>query len=743
MLDRVVPVNLFQSVSEFGRAPASVDARRLPASPSTTCDEPKRLSHYRCTRHVGPEPVAHIKFNDIFQEISSLLENNNVACLFAYLERDDIYKAVQDFATKEKERLAQLLYKDGSYRHARSALATDAGYQLALLPTSDQYMVASICSLLETGCCQQSATLLTRRINYHYHPDHVAWLKSRNASHIPRHFIDESADLTMPAESQEYFGLHAGRVTRNFAWPCPVCFVHTTDEQAHARLFHPDGLARVGRNEAPSRFVFSEQFLQLLDSSHLPEQVKEHLFPPVLHRLFDKVGCNYAALPHSAQLLPEAFLSDEMRLSLDQSSEEYIALMKLYTEQALAPENAGSTEAIVSCIKTLVNCATNIPTLALMGAEIKTILQQRQVAIPRGTVAERFPVKKFPMPIISLDHANAKLRDTTASLLAVNIATQQTQWYLAGRGGGEDFFSRTAIHSIVRLAMDAVSARNGSDVRPGSSPVFIGYVPPEVANGIAAKHGFLDCIHGGNVLHGKYSHALAITCLAYQSGLTQKVLATIINSSLWGKIFDQNPHGAVDAESRSSNLPFIELNRTKSLMFNNSPYKLHALLTTGQFSASLEEIATVISHSCQQDYLLHRFACRMGLSKPLTLDKLAHLTDDIRVLEMVLATKHLNAMEQMNRARGDHSEALHDPGAIHGYLSDETPSIGNCPNTNGELERKKARKYLAKNCQVLGIELADNSAVRTIARAIEITTEDEIDQFKVFVVYPPDVQSEP
>ena len=747
MLDRLVPVNLFQSVSEFGRTSASADANQQSVFASTSgseyskYSEPKKLSHYHCTphhctHHVGPTPPASIKFNEVFQKINRLLENDDPDYLFAYLDRAEIFKTIKSFGSDERKNLARLLYKDASYSHAHSAFGTNAGYHLAIQPTADQYMVATICSLLETEGCQKSKKWLVRRADYHNHSRHVAYLKNEKASHVPQHFVEGFTNLTVSPESRKYFAIHAGRASKNIAIPCRVCFVHTTDEKAHAQLFHPYGLARVRRNEAPTRLAFSEQFLQVLDNSRLSETIKERLFPPVLYRLFNKVGCNYAALSHSAQLLPEAFLSDELRLNLDQSSKDYIALIKTYVAKR-TPDNA---EVITDCMKALVNCATNVPALAQIGAEIKAILQQRQVAIPQGTVAQRFLVKKFPMPI-SLAHANDRLSDTRASLLALNIAAQPTQWYLAGRGGGEDFFSRTAMRDIVRLAMDAVSARNGSDVRPGSAPVFIGHVPSEIADGIAAKHGFLDCIYGGNILHGKYSHALAITCLAFQVPLTQQVLGAIINHSLWGKIFDQNPHGAVDAERESSNLPFIKLNRTKSLMFNNSPYKLHALLTTGQLSASLEEIAIVIAHSCEPDHLLDRLACRMGISEPLTLDKLAQLTDDIRVLEMVLATKHLNSMEQIKRAQGSHCEKLYDPGVIRSYLDDGTPSIGNFPNSDGELERKKAKKYLAKHCQVLGIQLADDSDARSSARTIKIATEADIDKCNVFVVYQPIAQS--
>ncbi len=735
MLNQIVPTGLFASVSEFGYTSGSDDAGQLPASPPSGVQ--KKLSHYHCTHYVSPNTPESSGFGDIFQKISDLIMNNDTVCLSDYLNQTDVVTSIKRSATDEKKKLAQLLYKDASYGHARSAFDTDAGYHLAVQPTSDQYMVAAICSLMETyhnHNSQKSQTFIVRRPDYFNHAHHVATLKREKACHTPQHFVDNAIGMT--AEFREYFRVHAERTTGNFAKPCPVCFVYTTDAKAHARIFHPQGLARVGKNETPSQQVFSEQFLQLLDSPHLSARVKERLFPPMLYRLFDKVGCDYAALTLGAQLLPEAFLSERLCRSLDLSSKYCIAHMTDWIARQ-APEDS---EAIVGCTRSLVNFATNIPALALIGAEIKAILQQRQVAIPHGTVAERYLVKKFAMPI-SLIHAMEKLDDIRASLLAVNISEEPTLGYLAGRGGGENFFSRTAIRDVVRLAMNAVSARKGSDIRPGSSPMFIGHVPQEFADGIAAKDGFLDCNYAGNFLHGKYSHTLALTCMAYQAGLTRQLLATIINSDLWNRMLDQNPHSMVDTERESPVMPLIRLNRTKSVLFNHAPYKLHALLTTGQISAGLEEIAIVISHSYGQDRLLSQFASRMGMPESLTLEMLARLADDIRVLELVLATKHLNSMEQVKHAQSGIEEELHNPGVIHCYLSDGTPSIGNFPSSDSQLERIKAKKCLARKCRVLGIELPDDGFVRSNGKLIEIATEHDIDKCHAFVVYPPSTKT--
>lgn len=737
MLTQIVPIDLFASVSELGHASGSDDAGQLPASPTSGVQ--KKLSHYHCTHYVTPNTSQSAGFDDIFQKISNLIMNNDTVCLSDYLNQTDVVTSIKRSGADEKMKLAQLLYKDASYNHARCAFDTDAGYHLAVQPTSDQYMVAAICSLMETHYSHRhnshkSPKFIARGPDYFNHAHHVAALKKENACHIPQHFVDNAIGMT--PEFREYFGFQAGVTTRNFARPCPVCFVYTTDAKDHARIFHPQGLARVGKNEAPSQQVFSAQFLQLLDDPHLSAQVKERLLPPMLYRLFDKVGCDYAALTFGAQLLPEAFLSESFCRGLDLTSQYCLAELTGYIAER-APEDSA---AIVGCIRSLVNFTTNIPILALIGAEIRAILQQRQVAIPPGTVAERYLVKKFAMPV-SLIHATKNLVDIRASLLAVNIAEQPTQGYLAGRGGGENFFSRTAIRDVVRLAMNAVSARNGSDLQPGSSPMFIGHVPREFADGIAAKDGFLDCNYAGNFLHGKYSHALTLTCMAYQAGLTRRLLATIINNDLWNKMLDQNPHSMVDTEPESPVMPLVRLNRTKSVLFNHAPHKLHALLTTGQISASLEEIAMVISHSGGQDRLLSQFASRMGMPEPLTLEMLARLADDIRVLELVLATKHLNSMEQVKHAQSHIGEELHNPGVINCYLSDGTPSIGNFPCSDSQLERKKAKKCLAKKCRVLGVELPDDGFVRSNGKLIKIATERDIDKCHVFVVYPPSTRT--
>ena len=232
-------------------------------------------------------------------------------------------------------------------------------------------------------------------------------------------------------------------------------------------------------------------------------------------------------------------------------------------------------------------------------------------------------------------------------------------------------------------------------------------------------------------MRGKYSYALALTCLASEAGLSQKVLASILEQGQWGVIFDQNPDNTADLQKASDDEPFLRLNLGKLLMFN-SPFKLHGLLTTGQFSASLRDIATVISLSPEQDKLLARLGDRMKMPEPLTLTILAQLADNIRVLEMVLATKHLNSMEQVNRAMGNYGEEVLDPAQI----CKDVP--GNLPD-NHRFTRLKAKKCLAKGHNMVGIKLPNGSHCSNVKGRI-ITTESQIDACHAFFACAPTSQ---
>lgn len=720
MISHVVPVNLFQSVSEFAREP------NPEAQPTQTpLAEQKKLSHYQCAHHLSPELPC--SFEQFFQKVSLLIQENDEHELFRVLCQEGLFKAVESFQADEKASLAQLLFKHASYQLARAAFDTATGYYLTLQPTSDQYVVATICSLMETSECGKSLKYLDRRVVSTDQWIHAQGLRFAGACHTPQYFANVSSVVRLEITAHHYYSHAAGGATRNIARPCRNCLVYTTDEQAHAEIFHPGGLTPVARDESYNRYIYSDQFLKLLDSSHLSEQEKGRLSPPVLFRMFNKVGCNYAALPDSALLFPEAYLSDRLQHELNKMRNKLIKRMK----EPFYGQSFRVRSVIAKCAGASLSFSRKILPLAHTGAKIKTILQQKQVVIPQDTVAQRFLVERDAMPV-ALPHACELLSDNAAGLLAANIASQPTQWYLAGRGGGEDFFPRTAIRGIVRQAMDAVCDQCDSDIQPGYSPLFIGQVSEEFAK-LASHNAFLNSNYGGDFLRGKYSYALALTCLASEAGLSQKVLATILDQGQWGVFFDQNPDNTVDLQRASDDEPFCQLNLGKLLMFN-SPFKLHSLLTTGQFSASLRDIATVISLSPEQDKLLARLGDRMKMPEPLTLTRLAQLADDIRVLEMVLATKHLNSMEQVNRAMGNYGEEVLDPAQI----CKDVPGSGNFPH-NHRLTRLKAKKCLAKGQLVVGMKLPDGRDCSNVKRRI-ITRESQIDTCHAFYACPATTQ---
>ncbi|WP_257296836.1 hypothetical protein [Endozoicomonas sp. YOMI1] len=721
--------------SETERMVNSDLSTKIPDIEYQPANHPKKIKEYKNIESIT-EPLLTNNTDKLFacivEKINELI-NKDTTGLIQYLNDADTVKEIKSLNAEEKSKLTWILFKDLDRPDLQSAIASQTGQYLVSRPTSDQFMVGFTGSLIEdSGLLKQAKE----------NSGANSWLdvfRAQNASHLPE---SSTRKLSFPvaSENQEYFGLGGGKATKNIAKSCPICRIPQTVPGEHNKIFHPDGFVELGPNHKLTTLIYSKDFLAFMAGDELTAEEKARLFPPALCRLFNENGMNFSAFSESALILPEAFLSPALCQHIDALRDfviQYIAENKFN-----GVDSPDKHKALTRCYRSMIEFSTQIPVLARVGAEIEALLKVQNIPKPIGTVADRYYVQKFSAPIPWESIPDDKL-DTPKRLLALNMSQRlKTYSFLAGNNGTnheQRFFQREQMQGIVRKAMNKVCADSGSDLRPGSAPIFIGFIPPFIANAIARQHGFLDNNWAGSFLHGKYSHSLALTCLANLANLNQTLLKTIVDEHLWTIILDQNPYNLIDIETVLPNFPFLRVNpRAAVANFATSPFKHQQLLTTGQLSVNLKDIARVISiHPVEaQGELLQTLARRMGMDDTLTLDKLQEITENIRVLEMVLSTKHLNSMEAVYKVVTASKDLPEDwkLGNPKGH------QIGNIPPPGSIFEKIKVKKYFHKDgYQIKGIVIRDKKNMCDNKLKLKnITNEEMIESCDAFIVFPPD-----
>ncbi len=697
-------------------------------------NHPKKIREYKHIESItAPLPTNNSDklFACIVEKVNELI-NKDATELIHYLNNADTVEKIKSLKAEETSKLTWILFNGLNRPDLQSAIASQTGQYLVSRPTSDQFMVGFTGSLIEESGLLKQAERAGENV----------WLdvfRAQNASHLPE---SSTRQLSFPvaSENEEYFGLVDGKATKNIAESCPICRIPQTDPGEHNKIFHPNNLMAFGPDHQLTTLIYTQDFLAFMAGDQLTAGEKERLFPPALCRLFNENGINYSAFSESALILPEAFLSPALCQDIDNLRNFVVLYIAEHIFNGVdTPEKL---TALTRCCRSMIEFSTQIPVLARVGAEIEALLQAQNIPKPNGTVADRYYVQKFPAAI-RWESIRSNELDTPKRLLALNMLQHlNTYSFLAGNNGTnheQRFFQREQMQGIVRKAMNKVCADSGSDLRPGSAPIFIGFIPPVIANAIARQHGFLDSNWAGNFLHGKYSHPLALTCLANLANLDQTLLKTIVDKHFWSIILDQNPYNLVDIELAFADLPFLRVNHRAAVAnFATSPFKHQQLLTTGQLSVNLEDIAKVISiHPVEaQGDLLQTLTRRMGMEDTLTLDKLQQIIENIRVLEMVLSTKHLNSMEAMYKVDTDSKN-------LPGHWRVESPEgyqIGNTTSSGTQFARIKANKYFHKDgYQIKGIIITDkNNMCDENLTLLDITNEEKIEKCHTFIVFPPD-----
>lgn len=651
--------------------------------------------------------------------------------VWEYFNQTETLKEIQQLSQDEQTLLANEFFHSKSIRKTFNSISV--GY-LATLPTTDQHLVGVIGSIMES--CLEDKIGNDDYSTYIW--KNLKAFRINNSFHLPERLINEVHPQSLDHKTKVFFGVDSvsNKATRHTSKRCELCFTHLTDQEEHNKVFHPNSLVLLGTDDKNSQLVYSDELVKRLEDAHYSAHDKKRLLPSVLLQTSGQVFLDCAALSMSAKILPEVFLSKTLC--------QFIEIIRKHSihnfQKSIILLPSEKYEAMVKCFTAMVEFSTNIPVLARIGLELRALLNKDNTPIPEDSVADRYIVKTFARntPLKRIDKI---VFDFSESLLAMNAFQRiKVHPYLAGKrmGHGDYFFSRKESRGILRQAMDNVSAASGSDVRPGSAPVFVGFIPPKIAKGIAGKHGFLDSSNWcGNFFHGKYSHALALTCLTHLAGLNQEMLKTLVEeahkdvSSLWAAILDSNPYLETGELVTTDALPFLIANSIlASSSIYRSPFNFHELLTSGRLSISLNEIKEVIALYSpeQQTEMLKKLAENMGIKEQFTLDSLTEISDNISVLEKVLATKHLHSMEQVVKSTSGSEpiagSELFDPVTID--------NLGNFPVTDCKAERLKASRYLDKGYKVLGISSSkDNDDLH------EITRESDINQYMAFIAYPP------
>ena len=702
----------------------------------------KRIRDFTETRSTGKVKIIKsdelLSFLNKLKTIEDNISNNNFLNFeyfptneIQYFNKTETLRAIQQLSQREQTLLANKFFHSKSIK---KTFDTISGRYLATLPTTDQYLVGVIGSIMES-CLEEKKGTDDYSI---YIWENVEAFRINNSVHLPKIFVNSIHRKAMDSDTGLFFGFDSisNKATRHTSSRCELCFTHQTDQEEHNKVFHPNSFVSLGTDDKNSRLVYSDELVKRLEDAHYSAHDKKRLLPSVLLQTSGQVVLDCAALSTSAKILPEVFLSKTLCQFIELMCKH--SIVNFQKSIILLPSE--KYKAMKKCFIAMVEFSTNIPVLARIGLELRALLNKNNTPVPEDSVADRYIVKTFARnaPLKKIDKI---VFDFSENLLAMNaIQRIKVHPYLAGKrtGHGDYFFSRKESRGILRQAMDNVSAASGSDVRPGSAPVFIGFIPPTIAKGIAGKHGFLDSSNWcGNFFHGKYSHALALTCLTHLVGLNQEMLKTLVEekhegvSSLWSEILDSNPYLETGESVTTNALPFLIVNSSSAISsIYRSPFNYHELLTSGRLSVSLNEIKEVIVLYSpeQQTEMLKKLAEKMGIEEPFTLDSLTEISDNISVLEKVLATKHLHSMEQVIKSTSGSEpiagSELFDPATID--------NIGNFPDTDGKAERLKASRYLDKGYTVLGISSSeDNDDLH------EITRESDINQYDAFIAYPP------
>ncbi|MET4710551.1 hypothetical protein [Endozoicomonas lisbonensis] len=532
---------------------------------------------------------------------------------------------------------------------------------------------------------------------------------------------------------RECFSTQIG--TYLFTQQSPSYISQATQEDGSATSPLNWAVTGLGLEHPETRSVYSEELLDLLGQANYSDQKKTELLPTVLVETPGHTGVSLLELNESSLLFPELYLNKHFCNDIASLKNEFLEWFKETVNKEIPdPE---MQKKVFSCCEKMMDITSHLPVLSKLGEKLALQFERKNVSIPEDPVPNRYSVRNF---IADKKRHPGYSEDHIACLFDDYLSKKPIHPYLAGYNGKGCFFSREDTRDSLRIAMNEVCEESGSDLKTGSSPVFIGYIHPTIADSVASKNGFLDSNWSMNFLHGKFSHSLALTTLAQLAQLDRETLAAIVNNDLWYLILDSDPYQYVDTKTPSENKHYM-LGEDALKKINRSAFKYHTLLTTGQLSASLCQIKDVIGlyPEERQAELLADFSRNMGLEDPLDMNKLTEMTNNIRVLEMVVSTKHLNSIERVREANPSFfkTQSANDLYCPDDFFNDG--GFGFFLDNFSKSCQEKAKKYLAKGYSVYGVKFPLDYSEEELAAnpgGHLVTTVEELEKYPYFIAYP-------
>lgn len=276
------------------------------------------------------------------------------------------------------------------------------------------------------------------------------------------------------------------------------------------------------------------------------------------------------------------------------------------------------------------------------------------------------------------------------------VCTAQKYLYAQPNGKkGEDFVKAMApeVHGKLLKAFGKL-AQGGLQVQ--TAPEFIGFVPSQIADPIAAKAGFIDSNWSANFLHGKYSHLLALTFLSREANLTTNLLKVIVDEKLWGDLLDHSPYAEVNIEKIKAFEYMIHDRNPYTRPFN--PFAFQEMLSTGQVSSTLRQLAAISKELPDDQHTMLSEAFK----ERITPERLNKMAENVQFLEHAIALEHHDDLLKIKKYFTLPTFGLVP---LEYWVQSNGGTLGQFPNLeqSDEIAAFAARKALEKGHTVVGV----------------------------------------
>ncbi|WP_257264069.1 hypothetical protein [Endozoicomonas sp. ONNA2] len=365
---------------------------------------------------------------------------------------------------------------------------------------------------------------------------------------------------------------------------------------------------------------------------------------PILVKCNNNFFWDLSRIDLKSLLLPETFFTKRAKfvvgLQLGKSIAEVLFQGSTTEDADIRPLNVWQQYQYKFCKLKLFDYPAQFVFFDLIGSQLRRLLPEALVAeLDSKQLQDYLSVKEsFINPQLN-EEQKASIQDQLKASVTEDVQTvcnaQQYRYSQPDGMNGEIFVKAFApkIRGVLLKVLGEL-ARGGIPLH--DAPEFIGYVPPEIANPLAEKSGFLDSNWSGNFLHGKYSHLLALAFLSREAGLSASTLKAVVTHDLWDDLLDQSPYANIYLDQLGEH-EFLIHDRNP-FTFPCNPFAFQQMLCTGEVSSTLRQIADLFEglSTCEQAMLSTAF------QEQLTPERLLSMAQNTQLLEHIIALEHHN-----------------------------------------------------------------------------------------------------